>query len=90
MVAACALDGDDVVLDAMLVQGLVKEPHGGFQTGLIMLDDGGWDEDSTVKVGEQPFWTGPWRNRPGSPSARADRERPRPMPAPASDGPSRG
>ena len=55
VVAAGALDGDDVVLDAVPVQGLAEEPHGGPKTGLIMLDDGGWDEDSAVEVGEHDF-----------------------------------
>src|SRR5207249_4829385 len=58
VVASCALDGDDVVLDAVLVQGLVEEPHGGLQTGLIMLDDGGRDEDPAVEVGEHDFGAG--------------------------------
>ncbi len=44
--------------DTSLVQGLVEEPHGVLQSGLIMLDDGGWDEDPAVEVGEHDLGAG--------------------------------
>jgi len=58
VVAAGALDGDDVVLDAVLVQGRAEEPHGGLKTGLIVRDGGRFDEDPAVEIGEHHFGPG--------------------------------
>jgi hypothetical protein len=44
-----------MVLQAVAGQDRVEEPHGVLKSGLIMLDDRGWDEDSAVEIGEHDF-----------------------------------
>jgi hypothetical protein len=47
-----------MILNAVAVQGFLEEADGVFETGLMMLDDGGRDVDSAVVVGEHDFGSG--------------------------------
>ena len=55
MVAAGPLDGDDDVLEVMLLHGSANLGDHGLQFGAVVADDGGRDEQLAVEVGELPF-----------------------------------
>ena len=55
VIASGSFDGDELVAEVVLANGLAELADGIVEGGAVVFDDGGWQEDVSEEVGEHPL-----------------------------------
>jgi len=58
VISTGALDSDDQITKVVLAHGVSDARDGGIESGTVVLDQSGRNEDVSIEIGEHPFGTG--------------------------------